>query len=236
MWSLLLFKCYFFSCWCEFSLYSVYTQLYLRICVLKIGTSSLPTSAFQDTNWARKREHTDAGNMLHQLEGEWLELVGKNYAVERACAELETEVEKLETVKKEKIFVLPDSSTSWNIPGNIYRYQCCTWWKNSDVWLFNFIKVWNIFESIYQINSGQQSSYSTRKPRKKQETEQYSVSCFFPRPGKPEKNRKLKCEHDQEICKKIVTKSTQKQFSSFKINFCLRRTRRQNICFEKFTF
>ena len=49
--------------------------------------------------------------MLHQLEGEWLELVGKNYAVERACAELETEVEKLEVVKKETMSRLPDSST-----------------------------------------------------------------------------------------------------------------------------
>ncbi|KAL5262244.1 hypothetical protein ACHWQZ_G007835 [Mnemiopsis leidyi] len=57
----------------------------------------------QDTNWARKREHTEAGNMLHKLEGEWLELVGKNYAVERACAELETEVEKLENLKKQKL-------------------------------------------------------------------------------------------------------------------------------------
>ena len=58
---------------------------------------------YQDTNWARKREHTEAGNMLHKLEGEWLELVGKNYAVERACAELETEVEKLESLKKQKL-------------------------------------------------------------------------------------------------------------------------------------
>jgi len=39
--------------------------------------------------------------MLHKLEGEWLELVGKNYAVERACAELETEVDNLETEKVE---------------------------------------------------------------------------------------------------------------------------------------
>ena len=31
----------------------------------------------------------------------WLELVGKNYAVERACAELETEVDNLETEKVE---------------------------------------------------------------------------------------------------------------------------------------
>ena len=79
---------------------SMHQILYPPHPVLSLSSNDLH---FQDTNWARKREHTEAGNMLHKLEGEWLELVGKNYAVERACAELETEVEKLEALKKQKL-------------------------------------------------------------------------------------------------------------------------------------
>ena len=66
----------------------------------------------QDTNWARKKEHTEAGQLLQTLEGQWLELVGKNYSVERACGELEIDVERLEKMKQERLCaVLPDSST-----------------------------------------------------------------------------------------------------------------------------
>lgn len=50
----------------------------------------------QEINWKRKREQTDAGSKLKQLEESWVGLVSKNYEIERACMELERETQELE--------------------------------------------------------------------------------------------------------------------------------------------
>jgi len=49
----------------------------------------------QEINWQRKTEQTKAGDQLQHLEQSWVGLVTKNYEIERACAELEAEVERL---------------------------------------------------------------------------------------------------------------------------------------------
>ena len=38
-------------------------------------------STQQDTNWARKREHLEAGAKLNNLHTDWIDLVRKNYEV-----------------------------------------------------------------------------------------------------------------------------------------------------------
>lgn len=49
----------------------------------------------QEVNWQRKTEQTKAGEQLQHLEQSWVGLVTKNYEIERACAELEAELERL---------------------------------------------------------------------------------------------------------------------------------------------
>jgi len=49
----------------------------------------------QEINWKRKTEQTKAGGELQHLEQSWVGLVSKNYEIERACAELEAEMERL---------------------------------------------------------------------------------------------------------------------------------------------
>ncbi|CAH3162670.1 unnamed protein product [Porites evermanni] len=49
----------------------------------------------QEINWQRKTEQTKAGEQLQHLEQSWVGLVSKNYEIERACAELEAEIERL---------------------------------------------------------------------------------------------------------------------------------------------
>ncbi|VDK31689.1 unnamed protein product [Dibothriocephalus latus] len=46
----------------------------------------------QEINWQRKKEQTMAGEVLTQLEEEWVGLVGKNYEIEQAIIDLETEL------------------------------------------------------------------------------------------------------------------------------------------------
>ena len=49
----------------------------------------------QDVNWARKREQTDVGDKMKQLEATWFGLVAKNYEIEVACAEIERQLASL---------------------------------------------------------------------------------------------------------------------------------------------
>merc|ERR1719492_108406 len=49
----------------------------------------------QEVNWQRKSEQTKAGEQLRNLEESWVGLVSKNYEIERACGELEAEIERL---------------------------------------------------------------------------------------------------------------------------------------------
>ncbi|CAM1323288.1 BCAS2 (predicted) [Pycnogonum litorale] len=46
----------------------------------------------QEINWARKTSQTEAGKELQNLEESWVGLVSKNYEIERACVELEMEI------------------------------------------------------------------------------------------------------------------------------------------------
>jgi len=46
----------------------------------------------QEINWQRKNLHTQAGEKLHDLEGKWVNLIGKNYEIEEAIANLEREI------------------------------------------------------------------------------------------------------------------------------------------------
>ncbi|XP_065655160.1 pre-mRNA-splicing factor SPF27 isoform X2 [Hydra vulgaris] len=49
----------------------------------------------QEINWNRKSEQKKAGAELQRLEESWIGLVSKNYEIERAIVETETEVELL---------------------------------------------------------------------------------------------------------------------------------------------
>ncbi|XP_031571110.1 pre-mRNA-splicing factor SPF27-like [Actinia tenebrosa] len=49
----------------------------------------------QEINWQRKSEQSPAGEQLQHLEHSWVGLVSKNYEIERACLELEKEVQRL---------------------------------------------------------------------------------------------------------------------------------------------
>lgn len=49
----------------------------------------------QQVNWTRKQAQLAAGDQLQQLEASWVQLVGKNYDIEQACARLEAQVWKL---------------------------------------------------------------------------------------------------------------------------------------------
>ena len=56
----------------------------------------------QEINWQRKNEQTASGAKLKQLGESWVGLVSKNYEIERACVELEKELEDLEGPKRKK--------------------------------------------------------------------------------------------------------------------------------------
>ncbi|XP_065891437.1 pre-mRNA-splicing factor SPF27-like [Dysidea avara] len=49
----------------------------------------------QEVNWQRKQEQTAAGEELSLLESHWISLVRKNYEIDKACLELETEINQL---------------------------------------------------------------------------------------------------------------------------------------------
>lgn len=56
----------------------------------------------QDINWERKSSQTNSGDKLINLEATWVQLVSKNYDIEQACVNLETELAKLQNMKKQK--------------------------------------------------------------------------------------------------------------------------------------
>ncbi|KAJ8021590.1 Pre-mRNA-splicing factor SPF27 [Holothuria leucospilota] len=49
----------------------------------------------QEINWNRKKEQTESGTTLKTLQESWVKLVTKNYEIERACQDLEQELEKM---------------------------------------------------------------------------------------------------------------------------------------------
>ena len=54
----------------------------------------------QEINWQRKNEQGIAGAKLKSLEESWVGLVSKNYEIERACAELEHEIQELDEARR----------------------------------------------------------------------------------------------------------------------------------------
>ena len=48
--------------------------------------------SIQEINWARKNEQIVAGQRLHDLEANWVNLIGKNYEIEEAIAKLEKQI------------------------------------------------------------------------------------------------------------------------------------------------
>ncbi|CAC5414966.1 BCAS2 [Mytilus coruscus] len=56
----------------------------------------------QEINWQRKNEQTQAGGKLKELEESWVGLVSKNYEIERACVEIEREIEEMEQKRAKK--------------------------------------------------------------------------------------------------------------------------------------
>jgi len=87
--------------------WTLYLQQLAQISEQQQGKLHGLKQQIQDTNWARKREHLEAGAKLDNLHTDWIELVRKNYEVERACAELETDIELLESEKDVKTQVPP---------------------------------------------------------------------------------------------------------------------------------
>jgi len=49
----------------------------------------------QEINWDRNSSQKTAGEELQRLEESWIGLVSKNYEIERAIVETETEIEAL---------------------------------------------------------------------------------------------------------------------------------------------
>jgi len=49
----------------------------------------------QDVNWARKKEQTDVGEKMKDMEAIWFDLVAKNFEIERACAEIDRQLKSL---------------------------------------------------------------------------------------------------------------------------------------------
>ncbi|GAV01914.1 hypothetical protein RvY_12549 [Ramazzottius varieornatus] len=56
----------------------------------------------QEVNWMRKNTQLKAGEKLNTLETTWVNLVGKNFEIERSCLELEAQISALERMKEEE--------------------------------------------------------------------------------------------------------------------------------------
>ncbi|XP_013786633.2 pre-mRNA-splicing factor SPF27-like, partial [Limulus polyphemus] len=54
----------------------------------------------QEVNWERKSSQKAAGEKLRNLDASWVGLVSKNYEIERACAELEKEIDSMKKSNK----------------------------------------------------------------------------------------------------------------------------------------
>ena len=46
-------------------------------------------------NWARKNQQSNVGEKLRQLESNWVGLVSKNYEIEQALVNMESELRQL---------------------------------------------------------------------------------------------------------------------------------------------
>lgn len=57
----------------------------------------------QEINWERKSSQTSGGEKLINLEATWVQLVSKNYDIEQACVNLETEIMKIQSQQKPQI-------------------------------------------------------------------------------------------------------------------------------------
>ncbi|XP_071841276.1 pre-mRNA-splicing factor SPF27-like [Apostichopus japonicus] len=55
----------------------------------------------QEINWNRKNDQMEAGKTLKVLQESWVKLVTKNYEIERACQDLEQELEKMKKRQEE---------------------------------------------------------------------------------------------------------------------------------------
>ncbi|XP_065197978.1 pre-mRNA-splicing factor SPF27-like [Sycon ciliatum] len=61
----------------------------------------------QEVNWQRKTEQIEAGTEIATLEKEWGSLVAKNYEIDRACLELEVEIQQLRLSAAERGETVP---------------------------------------------------------------------------------------------------------------------------------
>lgn len=53
----------------------------------------------QEINWERKSSQTAGGEKLINLEATWVQLVSKNYDIEQAIVNFETEINHLQKIK-----------------------------------------------------------------------------------------------------------------------------------------
>lgn len=54
------------------------------------------TKEIQETNLRRKNSQLAAGEKIHSLEQSWVALISKNYEIEKACGQLQAQIEQLE--------------------------------------------------------------------------------------------------------------------------------------------
>ena len=57
----------------------------------------------QEVNWQRKSGQIDAGEKLRILESNWVGLVSKNYEIERACVQLESEIQERKILLNQQV-------------------------------------------------------------------------------------------------------------------------------------
>ncbi|XP_038079225.1 pre-mRNA-splicing factor SPF27-like [Patiria miniata] len=73
----------------------VYNDLLVRMVEHAQSQLQQIRKQIQELNWQRKTKQKSAGDALKNLEESWTGLVAKNYEIERACLELEQEVDRL---------------------------------------------------------------------------------------------------------------------------------------------
>lgn len=66
----------------------------------------------QEINWQRKSDQVNAGEKLRNLEANWVGLVSKNYEIEQACVELESEITQLQ--KRFKPIIVQETTVEAN--------------------------------------------------------------------------------------------------------------------------
>ncbi|OQV25372.1 putative Pre-mRNA-splicing factor SPF27 [Hypsibius exemplaris] len=70
----------------------------------------------QEVNWERKNSQTRAGQKLHELESRWVELIDKNFQIERSCLELESIIAGMERVAAEHAAKKANRATEAQVP------------------------------------------------------------------------------------------------------------------------